>query len=193
MTGPVLMPARMAKSTPRSAFSWRANSSVAATMSRRGEDRPLRVVLVGDRGTEEREHRVALELRDRALVAEDGRAHEVERLVDDRRSSPRGPSARASAVEPTTSANSAVTGLRSPVSCGPSRIFSMSGAGAADERRLRSSASAGSAGVIALPQFEQKRASAGTDASQFGQKTVTGSRSSAPSYAAPSEPTMSTT
>src|SRR5687767_2779035 len=77
------------------------------------------------------------------------------------------------AVEPTTSANSAVTGLRSPVSFA-SRIFSMSGAGAADERRLRSSSSAGSAGLIALPQFEQKRASAGTDASQFGQKTDTG-------------------
>ena len=46
-----------------------------------------------------------------------------------------------------------------------------------DERRrggrreaTASSASAGSAGVIALPQFEQKRASAGTDASQRGQE-----------------------
>ena len=47
-------------------------------------DRALGVVLVGHRGTEEREHRVALELRDRALVAEDGRAHELEGLVDDR-------------------------------------------------------------------------------------------------------------
>jgi hypothetical protein len=38
----------------------------------RGENRSLRVVLVRDRGAEEREHRVALELGDRALVAEDG-------------------------------------------------------------------------------------------------------------------------
>ena len=51
----------------------------------RSEDRPLGVVFVRHRGTEERQHRVALELGDRALVAEDGPGHEVERLVDDRR------------------------------------------------------------------------------------------------------------
>ena len=51
----------------------------------RGEDGALGVVLVRDRGAEEREQRIALELGDRALVAKDSAGHEVEGLVDERR------------------------------------------------------------------------------------------------------------
>ena len=51
----------------------------------RGPHGSLGVVLVRHRGAEEGQHRVALELRDRALVLEDGLRHEVERLVHDLR------------------------------------------------------------------------------------------------------------
>ena len=79
------MPARIRKSMPWVALQLARELLDRVEHVERGEDRPLGVVLVGDRGAEEREHRVALELGDRALVAEDGARHEVERLVDDRR------------------------------------------------------------------------------------------------------------
>src|ERR671915_583390 len=70
-------------------------------------------------------------------------------------------------VEPTTSANRAVTGLRSPVILA-ARIFATRGAGAVAARRVRRSTSDSSRGAIGLPQLMQKRASAGTDAAQVG-------------------------
>jgi ribosome-binding protein aMBF1 (putative translation factor) len=51
----------------------------------RRADGAVRIVLVRDRRAEEREHRVPLELGDRAFVAKDGRRHDVERLIDDLR------------------------------------------------------------------------------------------------------------
>ena len=126
---------------PCVALSWRANSSIAVEHVEGREDRALGVVLVGDRGAEEREHRVALELGDRALVAEDGPRHEVERLVDDRPSSPRGRICSARAVEPTTSTKSAVTGLRSPVSLRRAHLR--------DQRRGRGRGQAGVGRLVA--------------------------------------------
>src|SRR3990170_1771334 len=74
----------------------------------------------------------------------------------------------ASAVEPTTSANTAVTGLRSPVSLA-ARIFSMSGDGAAADKRAWRASSVSVGSPRASPQLAQKRASPGTGASQRGQ------------------------
>ena len=45
---------------------------------------PVRVVLMGDRGAEKGEHRIALELGDRALIAEDGLRHSVEGFIHHR-------------------------------------------------------------------------------------------------------------
>ena len=70
---------------PRSCLSWRANSSTFADHVEGGADRAVGIVLVGHRGAEEGQHRIALQLGDRALVAEDGLRHQVERLVDDLR------------------------------------------------------------------------------------------------------------
>src|SRR4051812_35447920 len=79
----------------------------------------------------------------------------------------------ASVVEPTMSAKSAVTGLRSPVSLAL-RILSTSGAGAAAANRDWR-ASADESGSSDCPQLMQKRASAGTGASQRGHVSPTDS------------------
>ena len=167
---------------PCVALSWRANSSIAVDHVQRSEDRALGIVLVGDRSAEEREHRVALELGDRAFVAEDGLRHEVERFVDDRRSSPRDPSAR-----PGPSTRRRRRRGQSPAcarrSASPPASCSISGAGAAAISRAWAASSPVLASVSAWPQLAQNRASGATLASQRGQvrdgnSTVIG----APSY-----------
>src|SRR4051812_2675662 len=84
----------------------------------------------------------------------------------------------ASVVEPTMSAKSAVTGLRSPVSLA-ARIFSTRGAGAAAEIRAWRAPDSASLTVASgdsdCPQLMQNRASAVTGASQRGHVSPTDS------------------
>ena len=70
MTGPLLMPARIRKSMP-CCLQLAGELVGGIEHVERGEDGALGVVLVRDRGAEEREQRIALELGDRALVAKD--------------------------------------------------------------------------------------------------------------------------
>ena len=87
----------------------------------------------GPSGAEEREHRVTLQLRDRALELVHRLRHQLEGLVDDPSGPPR-PSARR-AWWNRHIGDQAVTGLRSPVSLA-ARILSTSGAGAAGQPGL---------------------------------------------------------
>src|SRR5579859_5620307 len=77
-------------------------------------------------------------------------------------------------VEPTTSAKSAVTTLRSPARRA-ARIFAASGAGAAAARRVRRASSVGVLPTLtAWPQLIQNRAPAGNSVLQLLQRCTRG-------------------
>ncbi len=126
---------------------------------------PLGIILVRDRAPKKASIATPCKLGDRALVVEDGLRQQVEGLIDDL-GPVLGSICSASMVDPTTSANSAVTGFRSPVSLA-ARIFSTRGAGVRRGRRA-ARALANESFSSDCPQLMQKRASAGTEPHSAG-------------------------
>src|SRR6185436_8749547 len=170
MTGPLLMPARIRKSMPWVLLSWAANSAVASSMSMAarmarsgssswatGAPKKASIASPWSCAIVPSYRKTARDMRSNAS------------LIIAVQSS--GSICSAIEVEPTTSAKSAVTGLRSPVRRAV-RILVISGAGAAAATRVCAAASSDEASVRARPQFAQNLASRATLASQRGQVRV---------------------